>query len=81
MVLNPSVVTGWDNTVVNYFKLKPVVGGIEQAFETAVSIHPYSIGGMRFQKTEHKAIAVGYDSDDDRLVPIAVDKDGKVKTI
>jgi len=81
MIFNPSRITGWDNSIVNYVRLNPVVGGVEQGLEDIIEIHPYSIGGMRFNKTEQKAIAVGYDRDDDRLVPIAVDKDGKVKTI
>jgi len=73
---------GWDNTAANFIRLRPVVGGVEQAFEDPVAIAPYSVGGMRFNKTTvEKSIAVGYNEDEDRLVPMAVDNEGKLKTI
>jgi len=80
--LIPSTIGDWNNSNVNWISLRPVVGGVEQAFEAAVPIHPYSINGMRISKVStEKTVAVGYNSDNDQLIPVAVDEDGKLKTI
>lgn len=77
----PSQVAGWNNEITNFVRLKAVVGGVEQSFEEIVAIPPYSTNGMRLHYPELKPTAiVGYNSTENRFVPVSVDTNGKIIT-
>jgi len=79
--LVPSQIPGWNNNVTNYVRLKAVVGGVEQAFEEIVAIAPYSTNGMRLRYPELQTAAiVGFNSSEQRFIPVSVDTNGKVIT-
>jgi len=74
-----SQIPGWDNTKSNYVLLKAVVGGAEQPAEAIVTILPYTTSGMRLRYPEIRTTAiVGYNSTQERFIPITVDATGKL---
>jgi len=78
----PENVPGWVNDIVNYVRLRPVIGGAEQLPEDIVEIPPYTIDGMRLRYPEIQTTAiVGYNKDQNRFIPVSVNADGKVKTV
>lgn len=79
--LVPSQIPGWNNDITNYIRLKAVIGGVEQAFEDIVAIAPYSTNGMRLRYPELQTSAiVGFNSSEQRFIPVSVDTNGKVIT-
>lgn len=75
-------IPGWVNAASNYIRLAPVVGGVEQAQEDITVVAPYSIHGLRLtRQTTQPVIAVGFNEDENRFIPLSVDPDGKLKTI
>jgi len=70
-------VSGWDNNITNWLKMAPVVGGVEGA-----KVGPIKIP-TREQIIPHadKVIIYGYDEDNNRYIPAAVDSNGKMKTV
>lgn len=80
--LIPTSIPGWDNATTNYIRLAPVIGGVEQAQEDYIAIPPYSVNGLRLtRETTAPMIAVGFNKDENRFIPLSVDKDGKLETI
>ena len=71
---NPSMIVGWSNLQDNFLKMKPVTGGIEGAFE----------GPMKVPTREEmlpwaeKMISYGFNKDEQRFIPLAVDTTGKL---
>jgi hypothetical protein len=79
--LVPSQIAGWNNDKTNYVRLKAVVGGVEQNFEEIVAIPPYSTNGMRLHYPELRPTAIiGFNSDEQRFIPVSVDTNGKIIT-
>lgn len=79
--LVPSQIPGWVNDATNYVRLKAIVGGVEQAFEGVIAIPPYTTNGMRLQYPELRTAAiVGYNTGEQRFIPVSVDTTGKVIT-
>lgn len=79
--LAPNQIPGWVNDATNYVRLKAIIGGALQAFEDVVAIPPYTTSGMRLIYPELRTSAiVGYNSGEQRFIPVSVDTDGKVIT-
>ena len=77
----PSQIPGWNNDATNYIRLKAVVGGVEQSFESVVAIPPYTVNGMRLRYPEISTTAIiGYNANEQRFIPVSVDSSGKVIT-
>lgn len=77
----PSQVGGWNNANTNWVKVAAVIGGVEQSAETPVAINPYAVDNMLLKYPFDRTVIVGYNSDENRLIPVSVDQTGKVKTI
>jgi len=77
----PSRVGGWDNSNTNWVKIAAVIGGVEQAAETPIAINPHSVDNMLLKYPFDRTVIVGYNSDENKLVPVSVDQNGKVKTV
>jgi hypothetical protein len=77
--VTPSLIPGWNNDIMNYVRLCAVIGGVEQAPEAVIPIVPYSVGGMRLHYPELRTTAiVGYNTAEQRFLPVTVDSTGKL---
>jgi hypothetical protein len=76
------MIPGWNNDIMNYVRLRAVIGGVLQPAEDIVQIPQYTTGGMRLTYPELSTTAmVGYDAAENRFIPVAVDTNGKVKVV
>jgi hypothetical protein len=71
-----STIVGWDNFKTNYIKMSSVTGGIEGALEGPMTI-PSREEMITFAD---KQLIFGYNRDEDRFIPLAVDPNGKLIT-
>jgi len=67
---------GMANDAKNYIKLAPVIGGVPGALEGPAVI----LTREQTKKPVDIRAMAGYNSDQDKYIPIAVDEDGKIIT-
>lgn len=65
----------WDNTKTHYLKIAPVINNVEQTKEGPLVIP----NRYEYAKDDKHIVSFGFNSDEQRFIPIAVDIDGKVK--
>ena len=73
-ITNP---TNWDNLQTNYIKMSTVTSGVESALEGPM---PIPTKDENIYPTE-KVVAFGFYEDDQKFIPLAVDDEGKLKTV
>jgi len=72
----PSTITGWDNTQANYIKIAPVTGGTPGSQEGPMEVPTRK--ELIFQKDQ--VVAYGFNKDEQKFIPLAVNQDGELKT-
>ena len=73
----PQSVVGWDNNLTNYITLHEIIGGVEQAAEGPMVvpvIYQFNKGDVSIESV----VINGFNSSEQKFVPIAVDTNGKV---
>ena len=73
----PSTITGWSNSQENFFKLTTVTGGVESALEGPMEIPTRQ---EMIDQYSDKSIIYGFNTDDQKYIPIKVNIDGKIIT-
>lgn len=71
------VTAGWDNNKTNYVSYTEVIGGVEGAQKGPIVI-PVK---YELHKISNYSVSLGFNTDEQKFIPIAVDPDGKVKTV
>jgi len=71
----PSAVVGWNNAQTNYIKLEPVIGGAPQPQEGPMIVPAKSTDTVSIDRS---TVIKGYNSAEDRFIPITVDSTGKL---
>lgn len=66
----------WDNNVVNYIKLAPVVGGVEGALEGPLNV-PTRVSTII---PKEFAAMYGFDATNQKFIPVIVNAEGKLIT-
>ena len=72
----PSTISGWDNSQTNYIKMAPVTGGVVGAQEGPMTIRTRE----ELITYADKMIAYGFNKDEQRFIPLAVNEDGELIT-
>jgi hypothetical protein len=67
----PSALT-WDNTIKHFLKMEPITGGVPGPIEGPLVV-PVR---YEYAKNPKDTVAFGFNKDEQRFIPIAVDKDG-----
>jgi hypothetical protein len=67
--------SSWDNTVVNYVKVTPVVGGVPGASEGPLVVPP-----IRDIIVDKSVNIIGYNADEKRFINVSVNTSGEVIT-
>lgn len=70
-------IVGWNNDETNYLSFTEIVGGVESVQKGPIVIP------VRYElhKLSNYTVSLGFNADEQKFIPIAVDSNGKVKTI
>lgn len=74
----PSSIVGWNNAITNYIKIEPIIAGMPQPKEGPMIVQAKSTDTMSIDRS---TVIKGYNTDEDRFIPVAVDVNGKVKVV
>jgi hypothetical protein len=76
--VGPTPGLDWDNTITHYLQIVPVIANVEQVPEGPMVIPQR----YEYAKSINKnVIMFGYNEEEKRFIPVAVDPVGKVRTV